>query len=804
MRMAAPTPFAGTSHFIQDGANLLGAVSRALAVARGRVPAGVSLLRRVPVHAALLTGLLLPLASWAAEDPSFTELDERYFQDAARGLKETKAALAAAQAASNPAAEMRATRNRLMALLQAGESRRADLVPLLERGSELARAAGDEDARARFLILASQNDCPDEELPKCTEWIQEALVIARKQQDRRLQADALWLLGINAVVQGQTSRAIDVLRQAWTLYDSLGLPRRSADALYWAAGAYRARNQASQAELEQARQFLLTAQVELEATQAPSTSADVYSALGDIDRRLNLPQEADIAFRKALSTVERNGLSPLVGAVAKSRYAVLFLEQGRDAEAAALLKDVLKNIDNFDASSGAMVYLRLARAQAHLGEHDNALANLKRARALTAQLNLPKNEVDYHEAATDVYLALKKPEKAVEELRAQMRAERDAEHTAGEHELRRQQVQFDVALKDRENTLLKASASVAENRRLALVVALMSSLLLLGGGALLVVRLRRSKAASTDDAAKMHAIMEAAGDGLVTMDALGRIQSANVAACRIFGYAAGELASTPVSDLILTDADGDAAPPRPVSIPSLLGASTSELLGSSTIEALGRRKDGSTFPLEFSISSVPLSGQRLFVGVMRDITTRKEAEEDLSRLAQHDSLTGLLNRAMFMNRLDAALVRARRSGRAMAIMFIDLDGFKRINDTAGHEAGDAVLVQTAQRLSATVRKSDTVARLAGDEFTVIVEDLEHGAADARAIAEKIVGAMRAPFVVGGQHQVVTISLGVLACEGGDNTPPAAELLNQADQAMYRAKKSGKDAFQMVEATLVPE
>jgi diguanylate cyclase (GGDEF)-like protein/PAS domain S-box-containing protein len=737
--------------------------------------------------------LVAAAASWAADDPSYGELEERYFQDPARGLRETAAALRATQAASDPAAEMLATRNRLMALRQTGDGDQVDV--LLKRGAELARALRDDEARARFLVLASQ-ECPDPELPKCGEWLQEALAIGRLHQAARLQADALWWLGIYAVVKGQTSQAMDALRQAWSLYDSLGLPRKSADALYWAAGAYRARIQASQADLEQARQLLSAAETRLDSAQAPATLADIFSALGDVDRRLHRPMEAELAFRKALATIQRHHLSSLAGAVAKKRYALLFLEQGRDAEAAALLKEVVKNIDGFDADGAASIYLQLATAEARLRNRDEALTYLRLAKGLSGPLKLAESDAEYHDAATEVYLALNEPDKAVDELRAQMRAERDATHVAGEQELRKQQVHFDVALRDRENTLLKARASAAESRRLALSVALTSSLAVLGGGVLLVVRLRRSKAESADAALKMHAIMEAAGDGIVTIDEFGRIQSANVAVCRIFGCAADELVGTHATALMRDG--GDAADPRALS--SLVSAAAPQLLSTSNIQAIGRRSDGSDFPLEFSINSVPLSGQRLFVGVMRDITVRKEAEEELSRLAQYDSLTGLFNRTMFMSRLDAALVRARRSGRSMALMFIDLDGFKRINDTVGHEAGDAVLVQTAQRLSATVRKSDTVARLAGDEFTIIVEDLEHGPADAEAIARKIVGAMRAPFAIGGEHQLVTISLGLMVCEGGDNCPAASELLNQADQAMYRAKKSGKNAFQIAGTT----
>ncbi|RZA17363.1 MAG: GGDEF domain-containing protein, partial [Lysobacteraceae bacterium] len=167
-----------------------------------------------------------------------------------------------------------------------------------------------------------------------------------------------------------------------------------------------------------------------------------------------------------------------------------------------------------------------------------------------------------------------------------------------------------------------------------------------------------------------------------------------------------------------------------------------------------------------------------------------------SRLAQYDTLTGLPNRSLFMDRLATAGLRAGRARRALAVLFLDLDGFKAINDDFGHKEGDAVLVETAYRLSQAVRKSDTVARLGGDEFTIVLEQLSEPLADVQSVAEKIIQAMRAPFMVQGQARHVTVSVGAAVRLDDQPTLTTTALLNRADAAMYEAKRAGKNAFRI--------
>ncbi len=176
-----------------------------------------------------------------------------------------------------------------------------------------------------------------------------------------------------------------------------------------------------------------------------------------------------------------------------------------------------------------------------------------------------------------------------------------------------------------------------------------------------------------------------------------------------------------------------------------------------------------------------------------DITAMKAAERQLHELARVDALTGLPNRRRFLEKLDEALARSPRAQRPMALMYLDIDHFKAINDTRGHGVGDAVLQEFAQRLRAAVRATDTVARLAGDEFVIIIEGL-NAREEASLVAAKIVAGMAVPMAVDGGALQVTTSIGVAAA--GPDMRSADELLARADAALYAAKRAGRNTFSL--------
>jgi diguanylate cyclase (GGDEF)-like protein/PAS domain S-box-containing protein len=203
------------------------------------------------------------------------------------------------------------------------------------------------------------------------------------------------------------------------------------------------------------------------------------------------------------------------------------------------------------------------------------------------------------------------------------------------------------------------------------------------------------------------------------------------------------------------------------------------------------------------------------LGVLRDITDIVRAEEQLAHDALHDELTGLANRALLVDRLEAALTRSRREGREIAVLFCDLDGFKHVNDTAGHAAGDAVLIATSNRLRGALRDGDTVARVGGDEFVLIIEPwnradshdalgLEKKVSDrrnfAQQVAQRAVRAIRKPIKVQGVDHEITISIGVtypsLMARDGFVLTNASDALAEADAAMYAAKRNGKNRFEV--------
>jgi diguanylate cyclase (GGDEF)-like protein/PAS domain S-box-containing protein len=216
-----------------------------------------------------------------------------------------------------------------------------------------------------------------------------------------------------------------------------------------------------------------------------------------------------------------------------------------------------------------------------------------------------------------------------------------------------------------------------------------------------------------------------------------------------------------------------------------------------SVELINYTKSGKKFWIELDITPVASTGGAIthFVSVQRDITQRKAAEEEIERLAFYDALTTLPNRRLLLDRLRHALHTAGRKDSCGALMYLDLDNFKSLNDTSGHETGDRLLVQVARRLESAVRKSNTVARLGGDEFVVLLEDLdsnvEEAAAQAEIVAEKVLATFGTPFRLGKYEHHSSTSIGVALFTRQDD---ADDVLKRADLAMYQAKSAGKNAI----------
>ncbi len=304
----------------------------------------------------------------------------------------------------------------------------------------------------------------------------------------------------------------------------------------------------------------------------------------------------------------------------------------------------------------------------------------------------------------------------------------------------------------------------------------------------LVTRLIRSEREANEKQLEMNALVGSVGEGIMTMDEEGRIEAFNQAAATIFGYTADEVIGKSMRMLM----PEEMRHAHETGMRNYLSTGVQKVIGRRNVELPGLRKDGTRFTLELTVNEIHFETRRLFVGIVRDITERKRVEARLIHLAQYDVLTGLPNRALFMDRLAGATLRANRSGGALAVLFLDLDGFKKVNDTLGHHSGDALLKKFGERLSLAVRKSDTVARLAGDEFTIILEELSEPESDTRAVADKIIAAMHYPFELPDGGVSVTTSIGIAIHVGKGAL--VDELLRRADDAMYRAKFSGKNRW----------
>jgi diguanylate cyclase (GGDEF)-like protein/PAS domain S-box-containing protein len=288
--------------------------------------------------------------------------------------------------------------------------------------------------------------------------------------------------------------------------------------------------------------------------------------------------------------------------------------------------------------------------------------------------------------------------------------------------------------------------------------------------------------------AQFRAVTDHANDAMVSADGQGTIIMWNRSAGNVFGYSEEDVLGQPLTVLLAERS----RPAHEKTLQWVADNGERSVVG-QTVELVGQRKGGGEFPLELSLSTWTQGEQRYYTGIMRDVTERKRTAERLAYLATHDALTGLPNRTLFADRLDQALARSAWNQRLVAVMFLDLDRFKTINDTLGHDAGDLLIQTVATRLTGTVREGDTVARQGGDEFTIVLIDMAQ-TDDVALVAQKILNAMVQPFNLNGHQTPVTFSIGI-ACYPVDGTD-AQTLLKHADTALYQAKARGRNTYQL--------
>jgi diguanylate cyclase (GGDEF)-like protein/PAS domain S-box-containing protein len=275
-----------------------------------------------------------------------------------------------------------------------------------------------------------------------------------------------------------------------------------------------------------------------------------------------------------------------------------------------------------------------------------------------------------------------------------------------------------------------------------------------------------------------QAVLDNVADGIFILDAQGLIESVNRSVNRLFGYEAEEPVGQPFASMVAVESHAELRD---------LEAAQADAAG-RPIELLGERKDGSTFAMELERRDITYGERSFTLAAVRDISGRKAQTAALEHLALHDDLTGLANRTLFSDRLARSLAMARRKDEPRAVLVMDLDQFKQINDTLGHDRGDSLLKQVGERLVAALPEPDTVARLGGDEFGIVPAEATDLAA-AASVAWTIQAACEPGFVLDGRTVHVSPSIGIALFP--DHGITSAELLHRADLAMYAAKRSGR-------------
>ena len=297
--------------------------------------------------------------------------------------------------------------------------------------------------------------------------------------------------------------------------------------------------------------------------------------------------------------------------------------------------------------------------------------------------------------------------------------------------------------------------------------------------------------------ARFRAVAQTANDAIITANSVGNIVDCNTAAELLFGYTKAEINGQPLIVLM---------PERFRNLHNegmarTLAGGAPRIIGKS-IEVVGLRKDGSEFPLELSLAQWQTAEGQFFTAIIRDITERKQAEEQIHTLAFYDALTQLPNRRLLNDRLEQTMAASKRSGHYGALMFLDLDNFKPLNDTHGHNVGDILLTTVAYRIVGCVRETDTVARFGGDEFVVMLGELDvdetESTAQASVVAEKIRAILAEPYLLKIQQEgkaETTVehhcaaSIGVVVF---NSEACAEDIIKWADTAMYQAKSDGRN------------
>ena len=285
--------------------------------------------------------------------------------------------------------------------------------------------------------------------------------------------------------------------------------------------------------------------------------------------------------------------------------------------------------------------------------------------------------------------------------------------------------------------------------------------------------------------------MESSLEGIVITDADEKIAEINSAYCTISGYSRDEIIGR-------TPRHMQSGYHTPEFYREMWESINNE--GEWQGEIWDRRKDGEVFAKWLSISSLKDSDQKIthYVGVFSDITLIKQTEEELRQLAHYDPLTGLANRTLFTTLLEKAIVSAVRQQDVFAVIFLDLDRFKQVNDTLGHQAGDELLILVARRLEQCVRNADTVARLGGDEFTLILNEYS-GEFNPEIICQRVLESLEQPIVIEEQPVFISASLGIAVYPRDGMT--IQELTKNADTAMYQAKEKGKNRYQFYDESM---